>query len=94
MAATAEKVRKLPVPKAPKAPDVVINRVEITISMAAPFVFGVPLRLVNWLLVRLGLVTKDELAAMIEPEATVPASVAKPAAKPAAKPRTAKPRAA
>jgi hypothetical protein len=90
MAATAEKVRKLPVPKAPKAPDVVINRVEITISMAAPFVFGVPLRLVNWLLVRLGLVTKDELAAMIEPEATVPASVAKPAAKP----RTAKPRAA
>ena len=92
MAATAEKVRTLPVPKAPKAPDVVINSVEITISMAAPFMFGVPLRLVNWLLFRLGLVTSEELAEVIAPEGVEFAPVERPAA--TTKPRTAKPRAA
>jgi len=44
----------------------VINRVEVTITMA-PVMFGVPLRLVDWVLERLGLVTKEDLAAVIDP---------------------------
>jgi hypothetical protein len=48
------------------APEVVINRVEVTITLA-PLVFGVPLRMVDWALERLGLVTKEQLAAVIDP---------------------------
>jgi len=69
MAATTATVRKLPT-KAPRqgpGPEVVINRVEVSISMAAPVMFGVPLRLVDWVLERLGIVTKDDLAAVIDP---------------------------
>lgn len=100
MAATAEKTRKLRVEEteALKDPQIVINSVEVTIALGAPFMFGVPLRLVNGALERLGLVTKEELAGVIQP--TVPpaeefefAPVAKPAVK-AAPRRSARPRAA
>jgi hypothetical protein len=75
MATTRENVRKLPVTKklsAPKpaphkGPEVVINRVEVSISLAAPLMFGVPLRLVDWILESLGLMTKEQLAEVIEP---------------------------
>ena len=75
MAATGATVRKLPTKapaKAPrqraahKGPEVVINHVEVTITMA-PLMFGVPLRLVDWALERLGLVTKEDLARVIDP---------------------------
>jgi hypothetical protein len=71
MATTGAKVRNF-TPKAGttaphQGPEVVVNLVEVTISMSAPFVFGVPLRLVNWVLERLGLVTEEELAELVEP---------------------------
>ena len=71
MATTRASVRTLtpkaeePAPR--RSPDVVVNLVEVTVAMSAPVMFGVPLRLVNWILERLGLVTKEELAEIVEP---------------------------
>jgi hypothetical protein len=71
MATTGPKVRKLEPkaeqPEAHKGPEVVINLVEVTVAMSAPFMFGVPLRLVNRLLERFGVVTKEALAEVVEP---------------------------
>jgi hypothetical protein len=72
MATTRENVRKLPATTKPapvhhEGPDVVINRVEVTISLAAPLMFGVPLRLVDRILEHRGLVTEEQLAEVIEP---------------------------
>jgi hypothetical protein len=75
MAASGATVRTLPAKRPAKearrgsvhtAPEVVINRVEVTITLA-PVMFGIPLRLVDWVLERLGLVTKEELASVIDP---------------------------
>ncbi len=75
MAASGATVRALPGKRRAKetrpakvhtAPEVVINRVEVTITLA-PQMFGVPLHLVDWILERLGLVTKEQLAAVIDP---------------------------
>jgi hypothetical protein len=49
-----------------RGPEVVVNLVEVTISLGSPLMFGVPLRLVDLVLERLGLVTKEDLARVIE----------------------------
>jgi hypothetical protein len=103
MAATGATVRKLP-RKAPgrpavhTAPEVVINRVEVTLTMA-PVMFGVPLRLVDRVLERLGIVTKDDLARAIDPAfedepAIEPIPTDRDQLRPAAKPARKTPKAA
>jgi len=92
MVVTQENVKRLPVKPAAKAPpkpkpvhkgpDIVVNNVEFTLSLSAPFMFGVPLRLIEWLLARLGIVPQkpaEAKAKLVTPTPAKPRRV-RPAA--------------
>jgi len=96
MAVTRTNVKRLPVRPAAKAPpkpkpqskpvhrgpDVVVNNVEITLSLAAPFMFGAPLRLIEWLFVRFGIIPEKPVEATTEP--VIPAAAKQRRIRPAA----------